>query len=548
MTLTEPADGPAAEVWAHPAPPPTPATQAAPATWAAWEARHTGLVRRAGLALVLFGLAWRVFRYLMGMPIWGDEAMLLVNYQTRSFADVFGPIEYCQIAPLLFHWAEMAVVQTLGSSEWAVRLPALLGSLVGFGLFALLARLTLTPLPRAVAVGVLAVAIWPATNGSLVKPYSWDLTVGTAFLIPFAAWRLDRTRRWPLVVLCALAPVGLTASYPAVFVAGAVGLALLRPVLRSGDRRQQALLLTYGLLAVATFLLHYELVGKPHLATVTFGGHSTAEGMHTYWAKAFPPADPAKLLVWLPSTLAGEIAAYPIGGQRGLSFVTVTLCAIGAVGMWRRKEGDLVAVLLGVLGLWLAAAALHKYPIGSCRLGQHAAPVFCLLGAAGTADLLRRWVPVTRARQAVIGVAILLGLVGLGGLARDLIRPYRDLEARDSRAAVRALTESTADPILVAQPRVEVPTASVHWYLGTHGDRVMWAPADWVEAVRGKPAVWVVACGDPPAGDEEGESRDRLGPGWVCVTRYLTNVTGKGPPDLPTFRAYLFRCAGPLPP
>src|SRR5947209_6054479 len=115
--------------------------------WAGWESRHARLIGQATLLLVAFGVFWRVARYLMAMPVWGDEAMLLVNYQTRDYADVFGPIEYCQIAPLLFHWAEIAALHLFGPSEWAVRLPSLVASLTGLGLFWLLARMTLSPLP-----------------------------------------------------------------------------------------------------------------------------------------------------------------------------------------------------------------------------------------------------------------------------------------------------------------------------------------------------------------------------------------------------------------
>ena len=293
-------------------------TREAPETWEAWEARNARLLARVGLVLLVFGVFWRLFRYAMALPIWGDEAMLLVNYQVRDYADLFGPIDYCQIAPLLFHVAEMTVVQLLGTSEWAVRLPPQLGSLVGLGLFWLLARLTLRPTARVLAVGVLAVAIWPATTGSLTKPYSWDMLFGTAFLIPLAAWLNDRTRRWPLAVLCTLAPVGLTGSYPAVFVAGGVWVALARPVWRGQDRWQQVLLLLYGLLVAGTFLAHYEFVGKAHLASATYG-ISTQDGMNSYWAKAnaFPPTDPLKLLFWIPTTFLGEIFAYPIGGQPG---------------------------------------------------------------------------------------------------------------------------------------------------------------------------------------------------------------------------------------
>jgi hypothetical protein len=516
--------------------------------WDGWETRHGTALRRLTILFVALGVLWRVGRYLMAMPIWGDEAMLLVNYQTRTYADVFGPIEYCQIAPLLFHWAEMAVFNNLGPSEWSVRLPPLVGSLAGLGLFCILAHLTLSPLPRMLAIAVLSVAIWPATTGSLVKPYSWDLFFAVALLLSFAVWRKERERRWPLVLLCLLAPIALTASYTSVFVAGAIAIAICispPPRFREGAGGRGgslvirfALLVLYTAIAAATFFAHYHFVGKVHLASTTYG-LTTEFGMATFWKDAFPPSEPLQLLIWIPLTFTGEIAAYPIGAQRGGSIVTVAICLLGAWALWKRRQSDLLLLFAAILVLWLIAAAMHKYPMGPCRLGQHAAPVYCLLAGAGGAELLRQAVPAARIRMGVAAIVILLIAIGIGGMARDVIRPYRDTEARDSQAAVRAILEANDAPILVAQSRQDIRIASVRYYLGA-SDRVHWN--DWSE-IKNQRLLWVVVCAPPAETDETMWFRERLyraGQEWTCVEQRCMKVTGTGESEEPTFRAYLF--------
>ncbi len=511
--------------------------------WKTWETEHGALLQKITLYLLLIGFFWRIFRYFMAMPIWGDEAMLLVNYLKRDYGDIFGPIEYCQIAPLTFHWAELTMFKFFGPSEWSVRLPPLLGSVLGLGLFCVLARLTLSPLPRMLGIGILSVAIWPATTGSLVKPYSWDLLFAVVLLLPFAAWRRNRERSWPLVALCILAPLALASSYTSVLVAGAIGVALAPEIWRVRQTRKILLLVSYTAIVCAAFLAHYQFVGKVHLSSTTYG-ISTADGMGEYWQGAFPPSDPLRLLLWLPLTLAGEIAAYPVGSQRGGSALTAALAVIGGIGFWKRGDREWVWLFAAVLVFWLVAAALHKYPIGSCRLGQHAGPLFCLFIGAGTANLLRRYVPVHRAKFAVVALALLLGMVGLGGLARDLVRPYRDLDARDSRIAVRAITETTGEPILVAQEEGKMASAPVHWYLGLTGGRVQWVGlGDWTEAVRGKDSLWVVICSGSKDEAEEVAYSSKLaatGGNWKCATRYVGIITARGQPEEETLRGYLF--------
>jgi hypothetical protein len=392
------------------------------------------------------------------------------------------------------------------------------------------------------AIAVLSVAIWPATTGSLVKPYSWDLLFSVVLLLPFAVWRRERGPTWPLMLLLLLAPIALAASYTSVFVAGAVGLTILPNILRRRRISQMLLLLSYAAVVVTTFIAHYQFVGKVHLASTTYG-LTTEYGMATFWKDAFPPTDPLQFSIWVPLTVAGEMAAYPIGAQRGGSTVTAVVCLVGAWSMWKRQQSDLLLLFAAIFVLWFIAAALHKYPMGPCRLGQHAAPIYCLLAGAGGAELLRRFVSAGRASVGVVAIVTLLSAIGIGGMARDVRRPYRDAEARDSRSAVRAILNANDAPILVAQARTDIRVASVHYYLGA-SDRVCWADSgDWSELIRERQAIWVVVC-SPLSENELPRFQERLrqtGGYWTCVAQRHSAVSGEDNPGAATFRAYLFR-------
>jgi len=66
------------------------------------------------LALVLASLLWRLVRYGVVFPMWGDEAFIAVNFITRSFGELAGPLDHPQIVPVGFFrtirgWLEVKV-------------------------------------------------------------------------------------------------------------------------------------------------------------------------------------------------------------------------------------------------------------------------------------------------------------------------------------------------------------------------------------------------------------------------------------------------------
>jgi hypothetical protein len=487
----------------------------------AWETQNARHLRRLALALVVVGLTWRFSCYLLRFPIWGDEAMLLVNYLTKGYLDLLGPIDNCQVAPILFHWIERTVVHWLGTGELAVRLPAFLACLASLVLFWRLAHLTLPPLASTVAVGILSVSIWPATLGSLVKPYAGDLFFALALLVPSVSWlRKPERLRW-LAVLTAVVPVAMLASYPAVFVGGAVSLSLLAAVLRCRDRKAMTLFVLYNLFLVGTFAAHYFVVGRTHLASPVHGG-STDKEMHSYWALGFPPDRPLAFVNWFLLAHIGQIAAYPLGAAAGGSVLTMLLALVGAWQLRHRDQRGLLVLVGGTFALGFAAALAHKYPYGaSCRLAQYLAPFWCLLAGLGVAVLIQRRGDDRARWRATLAVCGVLALIGAGGMVRNFLRPGREDGLWARQVAGDLLTRARHDPILVAQTSGEVNPV-FRWQLGRLGEQVSWQPdVDWRQAGREYASLWVFSCGGPYADEQARLQRqlDGSGRAWRCAER-----------------------------
>jgi hypothetical protein len=498
-------------------------TTLVPPACGAWQLAKADSLRRITMAVLVFGLAWRVLRYLLQFPIWGDEAMLALNFLHLDYAGLTQRLEHGQIAPILFLWGELTACQWLGPTELSLRLVPLVAGSVGLVLYWRLTRLLAGPLASGLALAFLALATAPVGMCALIKPYSGDLLWSMALLLPAAQWLKNPGATWRLALLVCLTPVALLGSYPAVFVAGGISVALAWPVYGRASRAAWLLYVAFNLAILGGFGASYW-IGTQHLGTQV--GHSnTAAGMEDYWSDGFPPAPVGRCIVWFVLTSTGQMAAYPIGASNGGSTLTVLLCLVGAWQYAKARQWKWLVLFAAPFGLWLLAAALHRYPYGAAfRLSQHVAPIICLLAGLGTAALIDRpgWSEVRRWRWACVAFG-LLGLVGVGGLVRDVAQPYHDRGApwaRDVMADVRARVPAS-DPIVLCSSG-ESLGCLLWWYWALEGDRVHWngqlAESRNLDA---RQHLWAFSYGEAAARDAEClqarlQQRD---PGWRLAER-----------------------------
>ena len=382
------------------------------------------------MAFVVLGVAWRVARYAMGQPLWGDEAFLAVNLLARDFAGLLRPLDYHQIAPVAFLWAVRAVVRSLGASEWSLRLIPFASGLVSLGLFVGLARRTLDRRSALLAVGIFAASYYPVRHSSEIKPYATDLLF--SLLTTGLAWStwLDREspRRW--LALAGVVGVGVWFSYPLIFVAAGVGMVLAFGVSRNPTRRVVALYVAFGLVTSASWMSSYFIVARPQ---------SLSAPLYTElktWQGAFPPlSQPWRLPYWLLDVHTGNMLAYPNGGNNFGSLATAALVVVGGLAL-RKSRPALLAILLSPLVPTLLASSLQRYPYGtSARTTLYIAPAFCLLAGVGLVALFRR--PTGSRRRRAYRLAFLtLAAMMMVSTAVNVGMPYKNFEDGENRRAV----------------------------------------------------------------------------------------------------------------
>jgi hypothetical protein len=444
---------------------------------------------RLGLGMALLGVICRVYVYLLSFPIWRDEASLALSFVSRDFRGLLRQLENFQVAPVLFLWIEKAVYQYLGASPALLRLMPLLAGVLGFVLFWLLARRCLSPLAAALAVGILAVAQSPIHLAAMIKPYSLDLF--TATLLLTLAIRSLHTPERPgkLAALALVTPFVVVASYPAIFVAGAVSLVLLPVAWRRSGSVGRYWFVAFNVLCGAAFAAHVHFVGRE-------GHDPTLPDVRTYmaafWDCGFLPHEPLSALRWLVRCHTGHMLSYPVpfngGGSLGLLIVVA-----GARALYRQRQLGLLALCLLPFALNFASGVLRRYPYaGDQRLEQHLVPGLCLLLGSGIADLIRR-LPARRV-LATATLAALLVLIGLIGSLRDALHPYQDVEAAWVEDIARYLRREVQPQDQIVFPHVERFTLNcLRWQLLPFAKQVCTADAvDWQRLERGSGRVWFV--------------------------------------------------------
>jgi hypothetical protein len=322
------------------------------------------------------------------------------------------------------------------------------------------------PAAAVAATAIFAASYYPVRHAAEVKPYSMDLLVAAAMLYVAALlYELltngqakkqmqaygrpsmglgQSTALW--LLLAALFIISVWVSYPAAFVGGGVVMVLGWRALRQGDRRALAACAACGAALTLSFAAMYLTAARDQSAAAPNMWIDEA------WQQAHPPFDqPWRIPLWLVAKHAGNMFAYPNGGNDWGSTGTLVLVIAGAVALWRRGRGWLVVLLLSSLPLNLVAAGLMKYPYGdSARVAQHVAASVCLLAGAGLAALLGWWLG---ARRVVVGVrvaALLLGVMIAVHMAADAAKPYKREADEAARQLVRQLNAHVGPGDVVA--------------------------------------------------------------------------------------------------
>lgn len=373
-----------------------------------------GNFEKTALVVVLFfGILLPSIQFAHNRSLWLDESWLALNIIGKSCMELFRPLDYHQVAPILFLQAEKLFSGITPNSEHGLRLFPLLCYWLSLYLFyKLLGILFRELVPRLFALTLFVFNSTLIYFSSEAKQYMTDVLVVIAvFYLLLKSYPKEAVKYWVLAGLGAVAIFASSISPIILFCAGAC---LLYEFFR-GRERHFGQLLGISLLWLFMFFLYY---------CVFVEGHPARGFLLDYWAKAnaFMPPNPLKsdFFVFLRERAHMVfVSLLPFG-----IFGKVLLSALYGIGLWAlamKKKGNLLVLLCLPVALHLLFSSFKLFPF-HLRLILYITPLAIITTTFGLAHVFAQLAhsrrPVSRRLVAFVPLVFIVIFV-LSGFPRE---------------------------------------------------------------------------------------------------------------------------------
>ncbi len=379
------------------------------------------------------GIALRLWQFRMNRSLWLDEAMLSLNILSRSPAELFKPLDYAQGAPVGFLLLEKLSVVFFGSSEQALRLPALLAGLISTVFFAVLARRLIGGAAGAVVTFLFSIACPLVYYSAETKQYGFDLLSYLAIMLCALAAKRSSYTLGRMITLAGVAVLSMAFSHASIFALASAGLGILIDVRgRPGSFRR---LFGFGIALALIFALNYWFLLRP------LTHHPE---LLKYWRKGFLPLLPHSIfeVSWIYQAIVEFFE--DTSGLNRAAMLGLASATTGVIQLARRRNWFVLLILAGPFVFVLLGSAMQKYPFNGRLILFLVSPALILVGYG-----LQLFFQDTRREIRLAGmVAATLLLVDPSIAAfRSLNTPLQKQSIRPALQSV--LTQATSDDLLL---------------------------------------------------------------------------------------------------
>ena len=343
-------------------------------------------IRILTIAVLIFGAALRLNRFLFNRSLFIDEAHVAANLVGRQLAEITQPLSDFQVAPVGWLLLVKLAISGFGNSEMALRLVPLLSGLASLVLVYPLSKRYLTP-PGSLVCCLLLATTDPAIRWSVMaKPYSMDLLVAIIILLIAARTEWRGLSASSVGYWAALGSLAIWFSFPAAFVLAGVGLYALQSYFAPRGSKRLIPLVAVFSTWLLSFIVLYE---------VTLRGMLEVDYLYEFWSSSFaslPAANPQAIdavLATMNDTFRDPVGVLVEGGGAALYLLGLVALSI--------RIPQAVVLLIGPILITYFVSAAGIYPF-SDRLLLFSVPTFHLIIAAGVEQVSRGvarlgWVP-----------------------------------------------------------------------------------------------------------------------------------------------------------
>jgi len=349
----------------------------------AWFHKHKSLLYRLLLYLLVAALIYlRITVFLHPNSLMIDEANVALNLAERNFIELWQPLDYQQYAPPLFlSWAKLSS-WLFGMNEYALRLPALLSSLLSIYLIIRICRL---PYLRLSAPFILiALCLFGSSHimlfhADLLKQYSSDglfslLLVALAMRYSYSTLLL----RKGLFLWTILGSILIWFSMPIVFVLASVGLFYIYEASRNaqGNKVLKALAVPAAIWGVQFVVYFFAILKTDAESEYLQNFHRAYFFDYALWNAES----------WVKNTqiIMGLVQAFV--GKTVVVFIWLAFSTAAALYTIARKHRALFFLLVLPFFFAVVASFLHYYSFIP-RLLVFFMPLFSILLALGLKTL-----------------------------------------------------------------------------------------------------------------------------------------------------------------
>lgn len=241
----------------------------------------TPIIRWISISLLAGAVIISIIQFLNMRGLWTDEAAVAINIVERDYAGLMKPLDFLQVAPILYLWIVKFLSQIFSEQEWGLRLYSLISYICSLWLFWRMLRRYVKD-----EVAILLGIIFFVLNNKLfyyadeVKQYMSDVMVTLTLLTLAMDWRDDDRR--PTLILSFAGIVGIFLSNISVMILPTVFLICLFSDGNPWHRRRIMNLFLLSFPWLIAFVANYFLF---------IHGHPSRDQQMAAWKDAFPPTD-----------------------------------------------------------------------------------------------------------------------------------------------------------------------------------------------------------------------------------------------------------------